>query len=170
MRDDLVYFAHGKESGPWGTKIQALAKVAQRLGFEVESPDYSALMNPEERVKMLLDLNPRARRHLVLAGSSMGGYVSTVAAASLKVSGLFLLAPAFFLPGYAVQKFESQARLTAVVHGWQDELIPAEHAVRFAKEHQADLHLLSSDHRLVSVLPQIEQIFECFLDRVLNLA
>jgi hypothetical protein len=31
----LVCFAHGKESGPWGSKITALAQVAKRMGFEV---------------------------------------------------------------------------------------------------------------------------------------
>jgi alpha-beta hydrolase superfamily lysophospholipase len=37
---------------------------------------------------------------IVLMGSSMGAYVATVAAETIKPSGLFLLAPAFYLPGY----------------------------------------------------------------------
>ncbi|MGH8540495.1 MAG: alpha/beta hydrolase, partial [Stenotrophobium sp.] len=38
---NLVCFAHGKESGPWGTKITHLAEVARGHGYEVMSPDYS---------------------------------------------------------------------------------------------------------------------------------
>ncbi len=93
----VVYFAHGKESGPWGIKIIALAKIARKKRFAVESPDYSFTMDPEERVKKLFSLNPRAQRDLVLVGSSMGGYISTVASKKLKPSGLFLLAPAFYI-------------------------------------------------------------------------
>lgn len=29
----LVIFNHGKESGPWGTKIKVLAKTAEALGL-----------------------------------------------------------------------------------------------------------------------------------------
>ena len=29
----IVYFAHGHESGPWGTKIKRLAQVAENLNF-----------------------------------------------------------------------------------------------------------------------------------------
>jgi len=40
MKNLLVVFSHGKESGPWGSKIKALAKVAERLGGNVISVDY----------------------------------------------------------------------------------------------------------------------------------
>ena len=43
-----------------------------------------------------LELVPHER--LILVGSSMGGYVSTVASVSLKPAGLFLMAPAFYMP------------------------------------------------------------------------
>ena len=42
----LVLFAHGKESGPWGSKIKHLAAIAERLGAQVWSPDYGDLPNP----------------------------------------------------------------------------------------------------------------------------
>src|SRR5690348_225810 len=95
----LVVFAHGKESGPWGTKITRLAEVARALKFDVLSPDYSRTHDPKERVAMLLELAPRAGT-LVLAGSSMGGYVSAMACAALKPRALFLMAPALYFPGW----------------------------------------------------------------------
>ena len=33
----VVYFSHGKESGPWGDKIKRLAQVAEAKGFVVYS-------------------------------------------------------------------------------------------------------------------------------------
>jgi len=38
MSEHVVYFAHGKESGPWGIKITALAQVARELGLAVGVP------------------------------------------------------------------------------------------------------------------------------------
>jgi len=40
---------------------------------------------------------------MVLVGSRMGGYVSTVASPQLEVDSLFLMAPAYYLLGYAIQ-------------------------------------------------------------------
>ena len=163
----LVLFAHGKESGPWGSKIQHLVRIAERHGAKTLSPDYSTIQNPDERVRHLLSLSLVPHDGLVLVGSSMGGYVSTVASETLKPAGLFLMAPAFYLPGYANQNPVSGAAHTAIVTGWQDEVIPVEHSIRFAEAHRAELHLLDGDHRLASVLDEVGVLFERFLVRVL---
>src|SRR5882762_9251169 len=97
--DALVCFAHGKESGPWGTKITHLANTAKRRGYEVISPDYSHSHDPRARLAQLLELAPKAGRALVLVGSSMGGYVSAMACAALKPQALLLMAPALYFPG-----------------------------------------------------------------------
>ncbi len=167
MSANVVYFAHGKESGPWGTKIQALAEVARAKGCHVESPDYSSIMDPDKRVQKLLSLEPFARNHLIFVGSSMGGYVSAVASENLSLGGLFLLAPAIFCQGYAVQNPKPYAQRSVVIHGWDDEIIPVEHSIRYAKEHKITLHILKGDHRLVNALPEIEILFASFLDQVL---
>ena len=169
MFNDVVYFAHGKDSEPWGAKITALAKIARKHKCHVESPDYSFTNDPEERVKTLLKLKPEAKRHLILVGSSMGGYVSTVASRELRVSGLFLMAPAFYIPRYLQQNPFPKAKHVAIVHGWNDEVIPCDHAVRFAQKYKTQLYLLDSDHRLTSALPIIEKLFGLFLDQVLKL-
>ena len=158
-----IYFAHGKESGPWGSKILALASVAQERGFEIESPDYSDIVDPEARVAKLLSLAGNATPPLILVGSSMGGYVSTVASATLRPAGLFLLAPAFYLPGYAEQDPIPGTDRVTVVHGWNDEVVPVDNAIRFARRHRAELHLLDSDHRLTSHLDALQKLFGFFL-------
>ena len=84
----LIHFVHGKESGPWGTKIRHLADIAREMGYDVESLDYSSTFDPETRVEMLVNsCNTRPAQYLV--GSSMGGWVAMTASAFVPVRGLF---------------------------------------------------------------------------------
>jgi pimeloyl-ACP methyl ester carboxylesterase len=166
MIEQVVYFAHGRESGPWGAKIQALAKVATTMGRKVESPDYSDLPDTDARVKRLLSNCTATGANLVLVGSSMGGQVAAVAAESLKPAGMFLLAPAFGLAHYSVREPPPKADLTVIVHGWQDEIVPVENAINYARRHRAELYLVDGDHRLMEQIPFLTEIFRIFLDRV----
>jgi alpha/beta superfamily hydrolase len=163
---NLVVFAHGMESAPWGTKITALAAIAEQYGFTAESPDFRHTQDFGERVRHLESLNPRCSGKLVLAGSSMGGYVAAHACARLNPAGLFLIAPALYFEGFA-QEPQGCPALTTVVHGWKDDVVPIERALRFAHPRHADLHLLDSGHTLNDRIPVLEKIFASFLDRVL---
>jgi alpha/beta superfamily hydrolase len=93
----------------------------------------------------------------------MGAYVATVAAEVINPNGLFLIAPAFYLPGYARTKFSPQTARIEVFHGWQDDVVPPENVWRFCTEHQARLHMLDADHRLLSILPIMTAAFDRFL-------
>ncbi|MCP4074754.1 MAG: alpha/beta hydrolase [Gammaproteobacteria bacterium] len=160
-----VYFSHGKESGPWGSKIKRLAKVVVEHGCEIESIDYSDLMDPDLRVKRLLDIIHNEDDEIILVGSSMGGYVSLEASEQVEVKGVFLLAPALFMPGYEKQLYRSLCRHIEIVHGWSDDVIPVEHSMKFAQEADCSLHLISGDHRLNDSIEQVVNIFENFLNR-----
>lgn len=168
MSKNVVYFAHGQESGPWGTKITILAEVARSRGFHVESPDYSVTRNPDERVRMLRDIHPTAEGTLVLAGSSMGGYVSAASSGTLQPSGLFLLAPAFYMPEFALPDPSPCAGKTQIIHGWNDDVVPVENSIRYARAHKASLQILDSDHRLTDVIGEIARIFDGFLFEALG--
>jgi len=165
--DHLVVFAHGKESGPWGTKITQLAEVAKRRGYAVISPDYSFTMDPQARVAHLKALAPQARKTLVLVGSSMGGYVSAMACEALKPQALFLMAPALYFEGWDEEPTGIPAR-TTVVHGWQDDIVPVERGQRFAARHGAALHCIDSGHTLNDQLPLLGLLFDDLLRRVLE--
>ena len=164
LPDRLVVFAHGKESGPWGTKIQHLAETARQRGYEVLSPDYSHTHDPRERVAQLLALAPRARHSLVLVGSSMGGYVSAQACAALQPRALFLMAPALYFPGWEEEP-QGVPALCSVVHGWGDDIVPVERGIEFARRHRAELHLLDSDHGLNDQLDALALLFDDLLRR-----
>jgi predicted alpha/beta-hydrolase family hydrolase len=164
----IVCFAHGKESGPWGTKIKALAPIAQKMGFEVLSPDFTDSMDPDYRVKKLLETIGTPTRPLVLAGSSMGGYVVTVASETLRPAGLFLMAPAFYMPGYARQEPRCFAGRTTIVHGWNDDIVPPDNVIRFSRRHGIELHLLPAGHTLNEKLHVVGRLFEDFLGEVVG--
>jgi alpha/beta superfamily hydrolase len=164
LPEKLVVFAHGKESGPWGTKITRLAEVARACHFDVLSPDYSHTHDPKERVAHLLKLAPAART-LVLVGSSMGGYVSAMACATLKPRALFLMAPALYFPGWDEDP-QGCPKDTVVVHGWRDDIVPVDVSVRFARARNAALHLLDSGHTLNDQLESLSLLFGHLLKRV----
>lgn len=163
----LVVFAHGKESGPWGSKIKHLAAIAERLGAQVISLDYSDLADPDVRVARLLGFELPVHDRLILVGSSMGGYVSCVASATLQPAGVFLMAPAIGISGYVVKKPKPITPLLSIVMGWLDDVIPTQNVIEFAQSQQADLHMLDADHRLDGVLQEVGYLFERFLHRVL---
>lgn len=160
-----VIFSHGKESGPWGQKISALAEVARRLGFDVKSVDYQDTVDPDARVKRLVGILDGEEGKVVLVGSSMGGYVSLVAAERVAPAGLFLLAPALYREGYRQQAYAPLCRHVEIVHGWDDDVIPWSHSLKFASEWKCSLHLMAGDHGLNAVLGAILPLLEAFLLR-----
>jgi len=161
-----VVFSHGKESGPWGAKITALAEVVRNLQMAVESVDYRGMDDPAARVAKLLETAGSMPASLVLVGSSMGGHVAAAAAARLKPRGVFLLAPAFYMPGFEIHTPKGVRCPVAIVHGWRDDVVPVENSIRWAREHGAALHLLDSDHRLEDQIGTIGNLLRDFLSAV----
>ena len=161
--EPLVVFSHGQESGPWGSKIKHLSGIAVRCGYAVQSIDYQGLDNPEDRVARLLDsVDPASP--VILVGSSMGGYVSARASNHLRVSGLFLLAPAFGLARYGLDPEPTwQAGRTAIVHGWSDDVVPPEPVIALAGQRRAALYLLDDGHRLAESIDELGVLFQQFL-------
>lgn len=132
MNKRKVIFSHGKESGPDGTKINRLRSACQDAGFESLSVDYRDIDNPERRVEKLKQVIAAETVPPILAGSSMGGYVSTVVASQEPVHGLFLLAPALYLSNYEQQAFAPKTDAITIVYGWEDEVIPLENVLSFS--------------------------------------
>lgn len=119
-------------------------------------------------MEQLLATTLPEHNQLVLVGSSMGAYVSTVASEILKPDGLFLLAPAFYNKGYAVQNPVPYSDDTLIVHGWNDDVIAYQNSIQFAAEHRCSLMLLDSDHRLNDAIKHIGYLFDLFLTNLFN--
>lgn len=160
----IVCFSHGQDSGPWGTKIRRLADTAATAGWSVESLDYQGMADPLARVEKCVAWCERQGDPIVLYGSSMGGYVSAAAAARVTVRGMFLLAPALFMPGYEEYMPDPLPDCpTMIVHGWRDDVVPYAGSVRYGEETGACVVLIDSDHRLTSELEHINRLFAEFL-------
>ena len=161
-----VIFSHGQESGPWGTKIRAMADMVRGLGFAADSIDYQGIADPAERVEKLLQSCADIDDALVLVGSSMGGHVAAAAAGELQAAGLFVLAPAFYLPGYEELTPVPPEMPICIVHGWHDDIVPVENSVRFAQTCAATLHVVDGDHRLTSNIDEINYYLKYFIENL----
>jgi len=162
----MVIFSHGQESGPWGTKIRAMADVAKGLGCDADSIDYQGIADPADRVKRLIDKCSDIDEALVLVGSSMGGHVATAAAGPLGAAGLFVLAPAYYMPGYEDLTPAPPGMPFCIVHGWRDDVVPVENSIRFAQSCNAELHLLDGGHRLTENIDEINYYFSRFIAKI----
>jgi pimeloyl-ACP methyl ester carboxylesterase len=89
--------------------------------------------------------------------------VALAAAALLHARGVFLMAPAIYFDGLPPRRPRPLDCPATIVHGWQDEVVPFDHSVRFGREHGVTLHLINADHRMHGQLRMIQQLFEHFI-------
>lgn len=165
-----VILSHGLESGPQATKVVALAAAAEALGWTSERPDYLDLDRSKDpaqvavRLARLVERCRAAPGPLVLAGSSMGAFISALASLEVEVRGLFLLAPPVRIEGY--RELAAAAVPTTIVHGWDDELIPATAVVAWAAPRKDELMLVNDNHRLSKHVEYGAEAFARFLARL----
>ena len=171
MRGHCI-LSHGFESGPDATKVTALAEVAERLGWTHERPDYTDL-DARRDISSLGDVPARldrlhalasaaaARGPLVLAGSSLGAYIAGRISLQVPVHGLFLLAPPTTMG--PLPDLDAAPIPISIIHGWEDELIPAQAVVDWALPRRARLLLVDDSHRLSSHVEASAQLFSQLL-------
>jgi alpha/beta superfamily hydrolase len=174
MRGHCI-LCHGFESGPDATKVTALAAVAERRGWTCERPDFTDLDAKREvsdlgdvaaRVQRLLGLAlPAAEQGpLVLAGSSLGAWIAGQVSLRVPVAGLFLMAPPIRLD--ASHPFDAAAVPTSIIHGWDDELIPADDVIAWAQPRRATLLLVDDTHRLSAHVDASAAAFDALLAKL----
>lgn len=166
-----VILSHGSDSGPDATKVSAMAAVAEQLGWRTLRPDfreddtlgYAGSVSP--RVARLTEAMRVARRPLVLAGSSMGAFVSGLASLQAPCDALFLIALPVSIPRWS-GPFEMVRVPAMLVHGFNDELCPVTAAAQFANANRFPALLLPDDHRLANHVDLIAAQFRLFLQRI----
>jgi predicted alpha/beta hydrolase family esterase len=166
MNIPTVVFSHGKDGVPWGPKIVAMAEVARRHGLQVESIDYRGIDDPGARVTKARAFCRTLNGQVVLVGSSLGGHVAATVSRDLPTMGMFLLAPAFFMRGFEQYTPTPAQCSIAIVHGWNDTVVPVENSIKFAGMYKTALHVLDSDHRLTSNIAEICELLDAFLKRL----
>jgi alpha-beta hydrolase superfamily lysophospholipase len=141
------------------------------MGWTTSRPDYreedqlgyAGCVPP--RVARLVEAMRKAPRPLVLAGSSMGAFVSGLASLQAPCDGLFLIALPTMIPE-CPQPFDMAAVPAMLVHGYEDTLCPVLAAQAFARMRGMPAVLLPDDHRLAMHVPVIEREFRAFLESV----
>jgi pimeloyl-ACP methyl ester carboxylesterase len=166
MTRPTVIFSHGQESGPWGTKIRAMADAVKRIGCSADSVDYQGIADPTGRVDKLVRYCEDIRPPILLVGSSMGGHVATAAADTVNAVGLFVLAPAYYMPGYEELTPATPKMPVSIVHGWHDDIVPVDNSIRFARAGSATLHIVDGDHRLTANIDEICDLLTRFVESV----
>lgn len=159
--------SHGFESGPDATKVTALADAAESLGWSHERPDYTDLDArrevselgdvPERLARLLSRIDAAPAGPVVLAGSSLGAYISGFASLQRPVHALFLMAPPIQMG--PAPHLDAAAVPLSILHGWDDELIPAADVVAWAHPRRARLLLVDDSHRLSSHVETSREAF-----------
>ncbi len=164
--------SHGFESRPDATKVTALAEAADALGWTHERPDYtdldaqrevSELGNVPARLERLLAIAQDAARRgpVVLAGSSLGAYISGLVSLQVPVAGLFLMAPPIRMG--TAHPLDAASVPTSIIHGWRDELIPADEVIMWAQVRRDRLLLVDDSHRLTEHVESSKLAFAALL-------
>jgi len=140
-----VFFFHGLESGPHGSKYHALVSA----GFEVISPDFSGVTSIPERLE-IAEKATDGMTDISVVGSSMGGLVAAILASKHpgRVRKLILLAPAVHKAEAA--EITSLPHLTVVVRASEDSVIPSESIVDFVEKFKTGYVIMADNHRLSS--------------------
>jgi predicted alpha/beta-hydrolase family hydrolase len=167
-----VVLSHGSESGPEATKVSALADVATSMGWRASKVDYRDLDARGELASIaprMARLKHKLRRgeRTVLAGSSMGAFVSGLVSLDIDCAGLFLIALPLEIPGFP-QRFDASRVRMSIVHGWNDEICPASELLGFARQRRAVLAMVPDTHRLSEHVDYVAEQFRLFLRAIEN--
>ncbi len=92
--------------------------------------------------------------------------MSLAAAARIRPAGLFLMAPAIGLPGYPDVPPVPHGLPTAIVHGWDDDIVPPGPVIDYARQHRLELNLVPDGHTLEHSLAFLAHRFRFFLERL----
>lgn len=158
-----VIFSHGKEGSPHGSKSEIIEEITKSYKIKFTAIDYISCIDVNERVGLLKKIISTTQNDIILVGSSMGGYVSSVCTNDYKALGLFLIAPALYMNEYKIQVYNSKAKNIAVRHGWDDEIIPVENSIKFCKMHNCNLTIDYDDHRMSKTRHELAIHFTNFL-------
>lgn len=162
-----IIFAHGLGSSANAKKITRLAQVAEQFGHTTYRINDTDTRDPDERAARLIAKVKDIEMPLLLVGSSMGAYTCVVAAPYCRdLHGLFLIAPALYMPGYQHNTYPRDLPATDIVHGWHDEIIPYQNSLRFAQTRHAALHLIAGNHTLHHAISDIVGLFTQFLQKI----
>ena len=137
MSGPCIVFSHGQDGEPWGAKIVAMAEVARAHGLSVESVDYRGMDDPAARVRGCWWSAKPCRAAWCSSARASAGTSAWPRPTQVPMRGVFVLAPAFFMPGYEQYTPKPPAGCpVTIVHGWNDTIVPVENSIRYARQYK----------------------------------
>jgi len=177
----MLYYIHGYESSPDGTK-GALFK--EKLGaIPIKYRD----CKPEEIIiseclNRIFDQIKQDNK-VILIGSSLGGFLAAkTAILNENVKQIILLNPAILPPSVDINKIDGmplrilqevydkkllEEKISASVDifaGTEDEIVPTEWVLEFAKAQEATVKFLHDDHRFSKHVEQFPKLISDLID------
>lgn len=146
----MLYFFHGLESGPHGTKYHLM----KQQYAELQSPDFQN-MDINQRIAAASQLT-EGKEGLTLVGSSFGGLLAARLYSLFpeRITNLLLLAPAVHTEeGDKVERMPNGAQVR-VLHGYQDDVVPYDKVAAFCQRFNLPLTSVNDGHRLNSETSQ----------------
>lgn len=142
-----ILFLHGLESGPFGSKYDALNAA---YPGRINAPDCTGVENLEVRVWKAFKVLLEVKKPAVVVGSSFGGLVAAILATRYPkhVAGLVLMAPALQHPRAREDEILKVQNPSFIIHGLQDEVVPISWSRAWAASNPVTLFEVEDDHRL----------------------
>ncbi|MGM0557883.1 MAG: alpha/beta fold hydrolase [Myxococcota bacterium] len=146
MPQTKLYFFHGLESGPIGTKSLRLKEE-----FDVQTPDFEGMMNIQDRLEKAEALT-RGESDLVIVGSSFGGLLAALLYARHpeRIRNYVLMAPALYRD--AASEVDRMPDGAVVIHGRDDDVVPMEDVRAFCSDFDVVFIEVDDGHRLHGAL------------------
>jgi pimeloyl-ACP methyl ester carboxylesterase len=178
----MLYYLHGYQSSPTGEKATLLKETlgAIPIAYRDDSPEKLVISRCLSRISEVLQNDD----HVVLIGSSLGGFLAaSTALTHPTVTQLILLNPAIIpleidlrttegMPLRILEEmrdpclFEQKipAKIT-ILRGTLDDLVPDEWILSFAKAQLATIQLFNDDHRFSKNLQKLPTIISELLQK-----
>lgn len=136
-----VFFFHGLESGPMGSKGTYL-----KDRFGASCPDFQGMDLDQRTLKATEILE--GVDSCVIVGSSFGGLLASLMYQRYpdKIKGLVLCAPAFHRA--EADPVKSLPCATTIIHGYRDEVVPWSAVDAKARQLGVTLYSVEDNHRL----------------------
>ncbi len=171
----MLYYIHGYESSPDGTKgILFKEKLgAVPIKYRDCKPEEIIIQDCLNRIYDEI----KNDKNVVLIGSSLGGFLAAKTALLNKnVKKIILLNPAILPPWIDIDKIEGMSlrilhevfdkklldeKISASINifaGTEDEVVPTEWVLEFAKSQEATVKFLHDDHRFTKHMQQLPEL------------
>ncbi|RTE86267.1 MULTISPECIES: alpha/beta fold hydrolase [Gammaproteobacteria] len=141
-----LFFFHGLESGPHGSKFQMISSEFP----ELVSPDFQN-MDLNQRL-LVAEEQTRGMSGMTIVGSSFGGLVAARLYSHYpeRIENLVLLAPALHTEDANLIARMPSPNNCKVIHGTQDSVVPFEASERFCQKFDLPLVAVADEHRLAA--------------------